>query len=53
MPPTMDTPNDHGGHKLSQTRENIAGALFGITVLLIAPAVIPWISEIIARWITG
>jgi len=38
---------------MSETRQNIAGALFGITVLLIAPAAGPWIAATIARWITG
>jgi len=49
----MDTTNDHGGHTMTETRQNIAAALFGITVLLIAPAVGPWIAETVARWITG
>lgn len=52
MPLPMDT-NNHGGHQLSQTRQNIAGALFGITVLLLAPAIIPWIADTIGQWITG
>lgn len=38
---------------MTETRQNIAAALFGITVLLIAPAVGPWIAETVARWITG
>ena len=37
---------------MSETRQNIATALFGITVLLLAPAVIPWLSDTIVNWIT-
>jgi hypothetical protein len=38
---------------MSERRQTIAGALFGVTVLFVAPAVIPWVSATIARWITG